>query len=210
LNYDLFNKKIREIIMIQTTKSKIHWNYFIALEKDLENVSRYVEFCEQNFDVYSIELAHLLFAASSEVDVIAKLLCERFQSATKRDNINDYRSILVSKLPNLPTVEVFVSRYGLSFKPWDNWSDPSNDNPLWWCSYNNVKHHRDTHFNEATLKNAINALGALLIITYYYYSYELALPNTNRLPPKDTMRELEPKSTLLTLPDDYYFGHLLI
>ena len=28
-----------------------------------------------NYKIYSIELAHLLFAAASEVDVIAKLLC---------------------------------------------------------------------------------------------------------------------------------------
>ena len=63
--------------MIHATTGKLHWNYFIALERDLEVVSRYVEFCPQNFDVYSIEFAHLLFAAASEVDVVAKLLCQR-------------------------------------------------------------------------------------------------------------------------------------
>ena len=53
--------------MIQVTPSKLHWNYFLALERDLEIVSRYVEFCSQNFEVYSIEFAHLLFAAASEI-----------------------------------------------------------------------------------------------------------------------------------------------
>lgn len=55
--------------MIHATKGKLHWNYFIALERDPELASRYVEFCPQNFEVYSIEFAHLLFAAASEVDV---------------------------------------------------------------------------------------------------------------------------------------------
>ena len=59
---------------IQATAGKLHWNYFLALDRDLEVVSRYVEFTKPNFNVYSIELAHLLFAAASEVDVIAKLL----------------------------------------------------------------------------------------------------------------------------------------
>src|SRR5437879_880483 len=67
--------------MIHATASKLHWNYFLALEKDLEVVSRYVEFGSQNFDTYSIEFAHLLFAAVSEVHVIAKLLCKRLAPA---------------------------------------------------------------------------------------------------------------------------------
>ena len=60
---------------INVTGGKVHWNYLIALERDLEVASRYVEFCQRNFDVYSIEFAHLLLAAASEVDVVAKLLC---------------------------------------------------------------------------------------------------------------------------------------
>lgn len=31
--------------------SKVHWNYFLALERDTEQLSRYVEFCEANFNV---------------------------------------------------------------------------------------------------------------------------------------------------------------
>jgi len=196
--------------MIHATKSKIHWNYFIALEQDLEVVSRYIEFSEHNFSVYSIELARLLFAAASEVDVMAKLLCKRFQPTTSLDNINEYRGVLLDKLPGLPTIEVSITRYGLSFKPWENWQQSNNRNPLWWGSYNKVKHQRDTHFNKATLKNALNALGALLVLVYCYYSYELAPSNGKRLSPKDTMQKLEPESTLLKLPKGYYRGHLLL
>lgn len=58
--------------MIQATAGKLHWNYFLALERDLELVTRYVEFSQQNFGVYSIEFAPPFFAASAEVDVVAK------------------------------------------------------------------------------------------------------------------------------------------
>lgn len=194
--------------MINTTKSNIHWNYFIALEQDLEAVSRYIEFNEDNFDVYSIELAHLLFAAASEVDVMAKLLCKRFQPASNPNNINSYKEILLTELADLPTMEIFIPRYGLSLKPWENWLQPDR-NPLWWGSYNKVKHKRDSHFSEATLKNALNALGGLLVLIYCYYSYELS-STEKRLRPKETMMKLEPDSTLLRLPENYYHGHLLI
>ena len=155
--------------MIHASVGKLHWNYFIALERDLEVVSRYIEFTTHNFDVYSIELAHLLFAAASEVDVLAKLVCQHVLPQAPHGNINEYRAALLPAFSDLPKAQVFVPRYGLTLTPWDNWAGP--DNPDWWRSYNNVKHARDAHFQEATLKNALNALGALLIVTYIHYSY---------------------------------------
>lgn len=191
-------------MVIHATTSKLHWNYFLALERDLEVVSRYVEFSSDNSDVYSIELAHLLFAAASEVDVIAKLLCKRLSPTAPRGNMDEYRPVLLGSLADLPTTEVFVPRYGLTFKPWENWA--GRNNPDWWRSYNNVKHERDAHFREATLTNALNALGALLILTYHHYSYSLAPAGAPRLAPKDTTQALKPESTLLQLRDDYYYA----
>ena len=193
--------------MIHATSGKLHWNYFIALERDLEVVSRYVEFTTNNFGVYSIELAHLLFAAASEVDVVAKLVCQQASPQSPR-NINQYRAVLMAAFPDLPTIKVFVPRYGLSLTPWDSWA--GSDNPHWWCSYNNVKHERDAHFQEATLQNALNALGALLIVTYLHYSHSLAAAGAPRLDPKDTTRELHPESTLLRLPEDHYYSNLIV
>jgi hypothetical protein len=191
--------------MIRATKGKLHWNYFIALERDLELASRYVEFCEKNFDVYSIELAHLLFAAASEVDVIAKLLCTRIKPAMRAKNIDQYRKVLLAQFPYLPKSQVFVDRYGLTLEPWDNWA--LGTNPVWWRSYNDVKHERDAYFNKATLKNALNALGALLILMHYHYSYELAPHNMMRQFPLETTRELQPEATLLRFEGDYNYKY---
>src|SRR5687768_3595199 len=96
---------------IVSTSAKTHWNYFLALERDTEVMSRYIELCEPNLDVYSIELAHLLFAAASEVDVIAKLLCQHFAPGELRNNIDDYRTVLMRSLPDLPSTEVTLPRY---------------------------------------------------------------------------------------------------
>ena len=195
-------------VTIYVTSRKLHWNYFIALERDLDSVSRYVEFCEPNFEVFSIELAHLLFAAASEVDVVAKLLCEQINPALPRGNINDYKAVLLPAIPDLPDADVYVSRYGLSFKPWSNWAGANN--PMWWRSYNNVKHERDAHFHEATLKNALNALGALLILTFHYYSRTLAVPPNVILAPKETTEKLKPESTLVRLDSSYYYENVFL
>lgn len=77
---------------IYVDPSKMHWNYYLALEHDMEVVSRYVEFCEPNFSVYSIELAHLLFAVASEVDVVAKLLCSELALGSRISGKTTLRS----------------------------------------------------------------------------------------------------------------------
>ena len=101
-----------------------------------------------------------------------------------------------------------MPRYGLTLTPWDEWA--SVNNPFWWHSYNNVKHERDTHFHEATLKNALNALGALLILTFHYYSYTLASAGAPPLAPKDATQQLQPESTLLRFGDDHYNSRMLL
>ncbi|GEM_PF-733291 len=42
-----------------------HWNYYLAIESDLENLTRYIEFHPDNFATYSIENAKLLMTATS-------------------------------------------------------------------------------------------------------------------------------------------------
>lgn len=191
----------------QTSISKVHWNYFLALERDMEVMARYVEFSGANLPVYSIELAHLLFAAASEVDAVAKLICAQAAPGMRRENIDHYKVVLLEAIPDLPTAAVHIPRYGLSFMPWSNWGDERN--PDWWRAYNRVKHERDIHFNQATLQNAINALGGLLVLVVHYYSRKLAT-DSDPLPLRETTRQLEPESALFRLDEQYYYNHLIV
>ena len=194
-------------MVIRATQSKVHWTYFIALERDLETVARYIEFSEQNMGTFSLELAHLLMAASSEVDVIAKLLCERLAPEAPRRNIDNYRACLIAALPELIDMRVTVPRHGLNLQPWVNWR--SDTNPDWWRGYNNVKHERNVYFHEATLKNALNAMAALLCVVFHLYQLDVpAEPRRNRA--KDTTRVLLPDSALMRLDGDYYFESIYV
>src|SRR6266496_4619152 len=164
--------------MITVTKSNLHWNYFIALENDLAQVSRYVEFCKPNLGVFSIELAHLLLSAASEVDVVAKCVCALVGPKAKPEKIHQYEAVLMkaakgNQIVDVTTVKVLVPRYGMDFTPWENWA--AGKSLDWWRSYNHVKHKRNERFHEATLQNALNTLGALLILNYIYYRLEFKL-----------------------------------
>src|SRR6267154_438655 len=200
------------ITVTNFTSSKLHWNYFLALEQDLEKTTRYIEFCDANLKVFSIELAHLLFAAASEVDVLAKSICKIIKPRASSNNINNYRSIIISSearfpAPNIAAIEISIPRHGMRFRPWENWDDDKN--PDWWHGYNHVKHERNQYFHEATLQNALNAMGALFILNYYYCwliytknrdDYFRSNPDSRIL----ATRQLQPESILLRLPEDFY------
>ncbi len=190
-----------------SSTSKIHWNYFLALERDLEIASRYVEFVAANMATYSIEFAHLLFAAASEVDVVAKLLCKQLVPNAPRQNIDHYRTALASQIPDLAATQVQIPRYALTLTPWNSWSN--GQNPTWWRCYNNVKHQRDTHYPEATLENAINALAGLMTLTFYHYGHVQTQPGST-LDKKEVTRNLLPDSSLLRFPDTYYYDTLIV
>ena len=153
---------------IHTNIIEPHWNYLLALDYDLAQLSRYVEFDAKNFDCFSLEIARILLAAASECDVVAKQLCEVLEPGCGADNVNLYREIIVRNLPQLPDFEVIIPRYGISLQPWDEWQQPAGV-PLWWTAYNKVKHERHRHFDQATLKNVLNAVGGLFILLLYLY-----------------------------------------
>jgi hypothetical protein len=193
---------------IQETQSFIHWNYFIALENDLAQTSRYIEFEKKNFKTYSIELAHLLLASASEVDVITKGICGLLEPTARAENINHYQRIIRRNLPEFAKETIYVPRFNLTLKPWSNWK--ANQNPLWWRSYNKVKHERSEYFPNANLKNVLNAMGGLLVAVFYFYKLKFkseGLPIQNN---KDVTQTLGAGLGFMKLQDNYYYGHLLL
>lgn len=155
------------------TQSRVepHWNYFLAVERDLERLSRFVEFDTRNFECFSIELARLLLTASAEVDVVCKQVCRAANSKSKADNIIRYRKEILVAFPRLPTFGVVVPRFGLALHPWDQWrqKDDRKAVPLWWTAHNKVKHARHAEYHQATLKNALNAVAGLFVMVVHLY-----------------------------------------
>ncbi len=197
-----------------------YWNYFLALEEDFIELSRFIEFNTNNFKTYSIELAHLLLTSSSEIDVLLKQICSLIAPNTKVKNIYDYRVALKSNLQthifdSFITEKIYIPRYNLEFTPWASWKN--DDSPDWWHSYNNVKHKRDISFKEANLENVINSISALLIVEVYYYWISahkgdisvikvIDAENTRR----ETIWNLEPPSEFVKLESTYYPRHLAV
>jgi hypothetical protein len=153
---------------IQSRRIEPHWNYLLALDIDLVGLSRYVEFSEDNFNCFSIEMARVLLAAAAEVDVVCKQLCQQVNPASSADSINAYRPELTAAFPVIPKLKVLIPRFGLTLHPWDEWNKV-NGVPFWWTAYNKVKHHRHTHYERANLKNTLNAVAGLFVGVLHLY-----------------------------------------
>lgn len=144
-----------------------HWQYLITLDSDLKEVSRYVDIRPENFATFSIEFVRLLLAAGSEIDVVAKLLCEKIDSSRTYRNINDYRVTITNKFPKYHSMVIDIPQYELQLTPWDDWNQ--NQNPSWWTACNNVKHQRDRNFQDANLENTINAVAGLFAMIWHLH-----------------------------------------
>lgn len=188
--------------------AKIHWNYFLAIERDFEKLSRYIEFNEANNDTFSIELARLIMSSTQEVDVIMKRLCSLLENSTTRRDINNYKEIITSNFTDFTEEEVSIPRFGMSSQPWLKWND-ANCHPSWWTANNKIKHHRIDHFEKANLKNAFNSIGGLLITIVYYYKKEIEMERGSDVKWQDVTSLLLPKTSLFRLNDNYYFGEVV-
>lgn len=195
-------------MVIRKEKSLIHWNYFLALQSDLADVSRYIEFDEANFETYSIELSHILLASASEVDVVVKGICKYLEPKSKAGNINGYWDILSQGLPEFLSEKVYVPRFNLSFRPWKYWK--SENSPRWWAAYNHVKHRRSEYFSNANLQNVLNSVGGLLISVFYFYKLQFISEGIEIKSNRDVTDLLKDETSFMRLDDQYYRGHLLL
>lgn len=181
---------------IKPEKIELHWNYLLAIDRDLDEISRYVEFDEKNFDCFSIEIARVLLSSAAEVDVVCKRICKSINPKSKADKIQKYRTEILPTFPGIPQFQIVLPRFGLTLTPWDEWNKPDGV-PFWWTAYNKIKHHRDSEYYRATLKNALNSVAALFIMVLYLY--------------KDKAREGElcPSPQLLRVDDSHFSGFTL-
>jgi len=169
----------------------IHWNYFIAVEKDLINLSRYIEFDKLNLSTFSIEIAQILMMATQEIDVLLKQICQR--NGNGSDSEGGYRAFIPTKYPKIMDIEVQLPKHDLDFTPFHDWK---NGTPSWWTANNKVKHQRHTHFKDASLENLLNSVSGLLIANLHYYDDILKpgdlFPGTQLLYPAGIVKNVTP------------------
>ncbi|MBM9606751.1 hypothetical protein [Desulfopila inferna] len=164
-------------------------------------ISDYVELHSENFKVFSTELTKTYLTICSEIDVVLKLLAEKFDEKIWSDikNTNSeklhpdmelYKEFLNKKISFISEIEIKLTQHDLPITPWRNIKN--NFSPEWWDKYNKVKHSRDKHYRFGCLKNVLHSASGLLVILLLYYGCDRSLTPTEEILPK-----------LFEYPDDF-------
>jgi hypothetical protein len=128
-----------------------------------------------NAKAFSNEYAKLPLLIGSEVDVVAKMLCDKEAAGQKATNINEYRQIITGAFKGFHSIEIEISKYLMKVQPWLTWDPSVAKSPEWWHAYNNVKHERDKNFADANQQNVTAALSGLLAVLLYFFKDETHL-----------------------------------
>ncbi|CCN70090.1 hypothetical protein [Vibrio nigripulchritudo] len=139
--------------------------YYQTFEQDIEVLSRYIEICEDNFRVYSVELTRLYLSICSEIDVIMKSLCQVVSPDLKPKNMPEYVGIIKTECSQIISHVVSCNKFDVSLEPWKLMENERV--PSWWQDHNKVKHDRSENYSKANLSNVINALSALYVLNIY-------------------------------------------
>lgn len=162
---------------------RLHWSYYLVLERDFLDTERYISFDlgdnytynQQvvtdfaNSNVFSNEFIKQYQTICSEIDVILKSICKELGNSDS-NCMPAYTEIILKKWNMLPNQKVRMN--AIKLQPFQNWkSKPNYNSPDWWIPYNNVKHERLANFRSANLKNVVNALAGLYILELYLIKF---------------------------------------
>lgn len=162
---------------------RLHWSYYLVLEKDFLDTERYISFDlgdnylydshtihdYGNSGAFSNEFVKQYQAICSEVDVVLKTICKELSGITA-NNMPAYTDLVLKKWKTLSEQKVRMNT--IELQPFKNWKpSPSYSAPDWWTPYNRVKHERLENFRKANLKNVMNALAGLYILESYLVKY---------------------------------------
>lgn len=162
---------------------KLHWSYYLVLEKDFLDTERYISFefgdnylydSHQvidygNSNTFSNEFVKQYQAICSEIDVILKSICKELGN-TVANEMPQYTDLVLNQWNKLPDQKVKMK--DIELQPLKNWSSNlAYKSPDCWKPYNCIKHERLENFRKANLKNVTNALAGLYILELYFVKF---------------------------------------
>lgn len=142
------------------------WNYYLSIEKDLNETSRYIEPTGQE-TTFSFEFYKIIMLSCAEVESTFKKICQTIDNDKTYGNIADYKGAILGKYPHICDTVICVPRWDAkNICPFDGWDKGKLH---WWDAYQDIKHSRFGMFDKANYMNAVYSLGALYVLILYLY-----------------------------------------
>ena len=146
-----------------------YWQYFLQLESDFYAIAHYMVSTEANDSACSIEFAKQIICICTECEAVLKKICKTIDPKNNAVNMGHYKRTLLSRFPEIHKAPVHLKQLQRTIHPFSEWNN-SGGRIDWWNAYQDVKYQRDNNFEKASLKNALHALSALLILELTLYA----------------------------------------
>jgi hypothetical protein len=152
----------------------INWDVvnqsFVALKlllSKMEAIFETIEPSSHNLDAHGHRVRELLLIACMEVEASWASVLRANGYINDRMTTKDYVKLLNPMI--LDSYRVGLTSYHdfTAFAPFEGWqSDNSTQSLPWYDAYNKTKHNREDHLSAATLRNAVYAVGAAVVMFY--------------------------------------------
>lgn len=143
-----------------------NWNYYLTLENDFINITRYVKLDPKNYETFSDEITKLIQTIGAECDLMFKKNCG-YKLTRSCSIIDDYTKML-DEYPQITKERIIVKYTDIILQPFKNWDKEKKRVPEWWTNYNKLKHNREGNDQKGNLKNLLNILAALFFLEMYF------------------------------------------
>jgi hypothetical protein len=164
-------------LQISRAKSTGQLHAFI---QTLEAICRVVHPFRENLRTYGHEIRNILVLACTEIEAYCKniLRDNEYNGGARYDRLTtaDYVCLLTALRLNDYTVSLNYYPWYERVSPFASWSQKTPTKSLgWYYAYNQVKHDRESHFEQATLGRAIDAVTGCFVLLCAQYGLDFAL-----------------------------------
>lgn len=150
------------------TTPDIYVRAFLNIQKDIQELFRYIEPATANLGTYSYNIQQLLIRICVEIEANFKAIFKDnvfIQKAEKNWNIIDYSRMNVSHHLSGYKVEYPVwDEEDYMFCPFAEWEGNKSVSLGWYKAYNTIKHRKDALKDYATLGNLLEAFAGLFVL----------------------------------------------
>lgn len=144
------------------------WKYYLYLEQDFINLTRYIDIHTNNYDVFSDEVHKQLLSIGVEFENINKIINIELGINLTQNNIEGFSEWLRSQNTVFPIINIKLSKENIYLEPFKEWSNNKNYTPLpWWQAYNKIKHNRYENYLNVNFEHLLNALSSLYYCEMY-------------------------------------------
>jgi hypothetical protein len=140
------------------------------LKRDLVRLFEFIEPCPDNYSTYSQRTFEMLLRACTEVESNCKQVLRANGHATEDVNIIRFSDLngpmkLSEYIVCCPAIDFE------DFSPFKSFALTvrQDRSPSWYRAYNQAKHDRATFFSSASLRNVIEAMGAVHVLIWAQY-----------------------------------------